>query len=97
MEQLKQLLKIPYRVIFTNKEEFLELISARGFKEDTDFLSFEDEEQWINTVNKQEYKLKINSTIFNSDNKLKVFTKEEWNPNFITVEIKQIKDDDLPF
>lgn len=96
MEQLKQLLKIPYRVIFTNKEEFLDLISARGFKKDTNFISFE-EEQWINTVNKQEYKLKINSTIFNSDKKLKVFTKEEWNPNFITVEINQIQDDDLPF
>lgn len=97
MEQLKQLLKIPYRVIFTNKEEFLELISARGFKEDKNFISFEDEEQWINTVNKQEYKLKINTNIFNLDNKLKVFTKEEWNPDFITVEIKQIQDDDLPF
>jgi len=97
MEQLKQLLKIPYRVIFTNKEEFLELISARGFKPDKDFVSFEDEEQWINTVNKQEYRLKIDSNIFNSDNKLKVFTKEEWNPNFMTVEITQVQDDDLPF
>jgi Asp/Glu/hydantoin racemase len=33
MEQIKELLKIPCRVFFTTKDEFIDLITARGFRE----------------------------------------------------------------
>lgn len=99
MEQIKQLLNIPYRVFFANKDELNELIVAKGFKIDKDFLSL-DEEQWVQSKIKQELRLTLNNNLFTSDRKLKAITKEEWNTNFIkieTKELKEISEDDLPF
>lgn len=99
MEQLKIGLGIPYRVFFTNKEEFIELLTARGFAESEDNLPFGDQ-IWVTERNSKKYTLTFSEDIFNSDNKLKVFTKEEWNPAFIVVQIEEIDDDDdddLPF
>lgn len=95
MEQLKQQLGIPYRVFFTNVEEFLELLVARGFKESEGNLPF-DEQTWEAERNSKYYTLTYSEEIFNSDKKLKVYTKEEWNPDLIRVKIEEIEDD-LPF
>jgi hypothetical protein len=97
MEQIKELLKIPYRVFFTNKDEFVDLISARGFRESDTNLPFDEIQEWILERNNKKLILKFSDNIFNSDNKLKVYTKEEWKNNFITVEEEDIENDELPF
>lgn len=96
MEQVKQELGIPYRVFFTNKEEFIELLTARHFKESKDNLPF-GEQVWEAERNSKKYTLTFSEEIFNDDNKLKVFTKEEWNPDFIKVKVEEVEDDGLPF
>lgn len=95
MEQIKDLLGIPYRVFFVNKEEFNDLLKARGFRESNNNLPFEDKTTWELIRSDNKYELTYKDEIFNSDNKLKVYTKEEWNPNFITYTVSEI--DDLPF
>jgi DNA-binding XRE family transcriptional regulator len=98
MEQIKELLKIPYRVFFINKDEFIDLIKARGFRESNDDFSFDNRETWLMEKNSQMHELTYSDEIFNSDSKLKVYTKEEWNPEFITLTITKIEEvDDLPF
>lgn len=96
MEQIKELLQIPYRVYFTNKEEFYDLIKARGYRLNIDIFDFNQFEEWILEKNSKIFKLVFDTDIFNADNKLKIFTKEEWNNDSIKLQIEDI-DDDLPF
>ncbi|WP_333695484.1 DUF4062 domain-containing protein [Flavobacterium sp.] len=96
MEQIKEMLKIPYRVFFINKEEFLDLLKARGYRESNTNLPFDDIQVWVMEKGDTRYELSYNDEIFNSDNKLKVYTKEEWNPNFIRLNLSPVVDD-LPF
>jgi hypothetical protein len=96
MEQIKEMLKIPYRVFFINKEEFLDLLKARGFRESSTNLPFDDIQMWSMEKGDTKYDLSYNEEIFNSDNKLKVYTKEEWNPSFIKLILSPVVDD-LPF
>lgn len=95
MEQVKDLLKIPYRVFFANREEFTDLIKARGYRESNLNTPIDIEQTWEIIKGDTKYELIYNDDIFNADNKLKVYTKEEWNPNFIKLNISEI--DDLPF
>jgi DNA-binding XRE family transcriptional regulator len=97
MEQIKELLKIPYRVFFINKDEFLDLIKARGYRESADNLPFDNKKTWIMEKESLLYELTYFDEIFNSDYKLKIYTKEEWNPEFITLTKTKIEQDDLPF
>lgn len=98
MEQVKDLLNIPYRVFFTNKDEFLELLTARGFKEEDTNLPFDDIQVYTSTKKSKKFTLKFSNEIFHSDGKLKVYTKEEWNPIYIQLETEEVDDyDDLPF
>lgn len=96
MEQIKEQLKIPYRVFFVNKEEFHDLLKARGFKDCNSDLPFGNDNHWSMEKTNSIHDLKYSEEIFNSDNKLKVYTKEEWNPKFITLTVTEITDD-LPF
>ncbi len=95
MEQLKELLKIPFRVFFTNKEELNDLLLAYSYKQ------IEEEENYFSWNKQFKNKIKtinISSDIFNQDKKLKAFTKEEWNEEYIKVEIEDLLDEDnLPF
>lgn len=98
MEQIKEMLSIPYRVFFTNKDEFVDLISARGYKpSDENELPFLDDEVWIKEYNNKKHRLVISKEVFNSDKKLKVFTKEEWDTDFIKMITEEINEDSLPF
>lgn len=97
MEQIKELLKIPYRVFFTTKDEFIDLITARGFRDNDDNLPFDDIQEWSLEKNNKHITLKFSDKIFNSDNKLKVYTKEEWDSSFIQLEEEEIEEDSLPF
>ncbi len=101
MEQLKQLLEIPYRVFFTNREEFFELLAANNFKQSNN--NFQNGYQnWEFDRDIDIVYLSFSDNLFNSENKLKVFTKEEWKQDFIKLKIdvrdlKEIEDDGLPF
>lgn len=96
MEQIKDLLDIPYRVFFTNKDEFLDLIRARGFREPEDNIPFGNQ-TWEKENNSKKYSLTFSDDIFNSDNKLKINTKEEWNPDFMKLTVEDIEEENLPF
>lgn len=74
-----------------------------------DFLFGDDDPQfysYYHTDNRQkkEYTLKVAKEIFNEDGKLRVYTKDEWNDNYIILTTKDSvtkkvndDDDDLPF
>lgn len=96
MEQIKELLKIPYRVFFINRDEFYDLIKARGFRQTETANPFEEYETWAVEKNSILYTLKFKEEIFNNDNKLKILTKEEWNPTNIIVTEEEVEDS-LPF
>ncbi len=95
MEQVKDLLKIPYRVFFANREEFSDLLKARGYREASHNTLLDIEQTWELIKGDAKYELKYNDDIFNIDNKLKIYTKEEWNTNYITLTTSDV--DDLPF
>ena len=97
MEQTKRLLGIPYRVFFVNKSELSELLVARGFKEVENNL-FAGDQVWEQIKKDKKNILTFSANLFNSENKLKVLTKEEWKAELIQLKIENIEDfDDLPF
>ncbi len=95
MEQIKDLLNIPYRVFFTNKEEFLDLITARGYRVSDD-LPFNDE-VWERTKDTKKYSLSFSENLFNEENKLKIYTKEDWKEEYLSLSTEYLEDGDLPF
>ncbi len=95
MEQLKSSLKIPFRVFFTNIEELNDLLSAFSYTNHKDNLVGNDL-VWSKEINNKLKTINISKNIFNKDNKLKVFTKEEWNEDFIKIYIEDLIED-LPF
>ena len=98
MEEIKELLKIPYRVFFTNKDEFVELLTARGFNRDDDQNPFNEYDVYTSIKKTKKSTLSFSHEIFHSDGKLKVYTKEEWSPEFIKFEIEEVDEyEDLPF
>jgi hypothetical protein len=110
--QLKKMLAIPYRVLFTNLVELYAWLEARGFAQVDDFERDDfDVYEWVQTIGDgTRRRLKLNSTIFDDDGKLKVFTAEEWDEDWITVQVEKPQptpadsdfgpaadDDDVPF
>jgi hypothetical protein len=104
--QLRKLLEVPYRVFFTNRAEFSDWLSQRSFKrvdpEQWDAQEFE-EYIWIKgALNKL---LKISDHVFDAEGNLVIFTPQQWNSSWITLdeykaaepEPAEISDDDIPF
>lgn len=99
-QAIKQHAKIPYRVIFSTFEELDLLLTARQFELDDISSIDEDFIDWDNR--KQNLCIRIHRDIFDHDNKLKVFTPNEWNEKWITSfqlskPSKDEDDDDIPF
>ena len=61
----------------------------------------ESHEEWINDRLDPNRLLKIAVNVFDDDGKLRIFTPDEWEDNWVTCEIfppqQEIGDDDLPF
>ena len=98
---IRQLAKIPYRVIFYNKDELNELLCARTFVLD-DITGPEGFTDWNNK--KAAYGIRVSNLIFDENNKLKPFTPEEWEDEWIySFPLKSPPapptgmDDDIPF
>jgi hypothetical protein len=96
-QQLRSLTGTPYRVFFTNHRELAAWLKARGY-------SFVSKERWDDPKYEEwllkEDLLKIFTDIFDEDGKLKVYTGEEWNEDWITKEPyieAVIEEEELPF
>jgi hypothetical protein len=100
--QIKKMLNVPYRIFFTTLEEFNIWIAQRSFTS-LDEKNWDDENimEWVNTGKKISTILRINKDIFDENGRLKIFTPEEWNSNYATVEKIKIQEkddsDDVPF
>ncbi len=100
IEQIQKLFGINFRIYFSNIDELNSFLHSYGFAETTLNLPFVDEEfhEYSSYRGKNKYTLNIKKELFNSEGKLKVFTKSDWKEDFITLNIIEIKkEDDLPF
>lgn len=107
LEEIQQTLGITHRVYFTNYKELDALLKSKGFKpdmvqmgvdEDGDPIVDEKNHYWQLTRRNKDYFLRVSNEIFNGDDKLKIFRKENWDNNFIGMNVQDIIDtDDLPF
>ena len=107
LEEIQQTLGIQHRVYFTNYEELDALLKSKGFKPDMKEIEYEEEgdpiidesnHYWILTRRNQQHLLRITGDIFNEENKLKIFRKEDWENKFIELTSHSLlEEDDLPF
>ena len=98
VEQLSQVLEIPYNFYIEGFKDMSKLISARGYENDeiTDLL--EDHNKWTKSTNRKTYSLKISDCIFDEDKKLKFIKKSDWNNEWVSMTVESIEEsDDLPF
>lgn len=95
MEQIRELMKLKFRVFFTTKDELNGLLETFGFRE----IVFADDNSydWVRTGrdNTRTYYVTVNKSVFNPDGTLIPYTKVEWDKNYIQYTIQD--DDDLPF
>jgi len=97
---VKNAAKIPYRVIFYTMDELVALLSARNFKRDEITFAFPDDfDEWDNV--KAGYGIRVSNHIFDSEGKLKIFTPEEWDSEWVTGytlrKAADDGDDEIPF
>jgi hypothetical protein len=98
--QLQRIINVKYRVFFTNHIELEHWLKARSFREipeaDWDDWNFEE---WINKSDKQKHQLlKIHTSLFDEDKKLRIMAPAEWEEDWIQIsELKPPEDDDIPF
>jgi hypothetical protein len=96
---IKKITKIPYRVVFHTQKELESLLSTRSFVQDSkpeDPASFE----WDNKSMK--VGIRILKKIFEQDGRLKIYTPEGWNNDWITQYTYNpnpapADDDEIPF
>ena len=98
-QQIKRLLNVQYRPFFTNLEEFESWLPARGYlKKNSGLLLGEAEYSYVNE--KEKKVLTVNTDLFDENGRLKVFTPEDWDTDYVTVlELESVPEekDDLPF
>ena len=106
-EDIRGKIGMPYRVFFTNKKELVVLLKARGYRPvdpgQWDDGTHNSHEEWLNGRVEPNHLLKIAFNIFDEDEKLKIFTPDEWQDDWvISRELEPepppyAADDDLPF
>lgn len=73
-----------YRVYFTNRNELNEWLNARGWTLiSKDYLDDDSICEWSNR--KIQKYIKLTREIFDKNNKLKIFTEDEWNDKWLVV------------
>ncbi|AMK18669.1 MULTISPECIES: DUF4062 domain-containing protein [Sphingobium] len=100
---LKEKMKIPYRVFFTNKPELDSWLDARSFKID-EFEVDDEYYEWINNKwnkGKSVATVQVHKSLFDDDQQLRVIRSDQWNEDWIKYSIRLIKapdlDDEVPF
>lgn len=92
---IKTKLDIPYRIIFQNKKELDQVLSARRFEEGLDFM-----DSWVKSGcyswrhKEKDLILHVKESIFDSEESLKIYTPNEWDPSWVEL---QDLDFDIPF
>lgn len=100
-QQLRKLLEIPYRVIFSSYNELKSLLEAFSFQEKEGLDSFELEAVWVRNIDDFLTVITISHDIFDKNGNLKIYSLEEWNEEWIKENKKKSEklfdDDDIPF
>ncbi len=100
VEELRNILDIPYNFYIEGFNDMKELLSARGYKYEVPLPfgnEIDDYEIFEKSNNRKRYRLEVSKSIFDDDLKLKFIKKPEWNNNFVLHEEEEEDDDELPF
>lgn len=107
-QAVKQLLGIPYLVLFRNIGDLDDLMSARSFSQAEPFFAKDDNVyRWEKTSKKSGkiVTLTVRRSIFNDDAQLEVLSADQWDDDWISLEEKEVQkafgvpvaEDDIPF
>lgn len=94
---MKKIIGCTYPIVFYTVDDLKQILSERNFFEkEVHFL--EDYRCWEHDTNNVKTRIKVDNIIFEG-NKLKIFTPDTWNNEWINYEIIDYysNDDDLPF
>ena len=84
---IQKAIDVPYRVFFTNKNELYALLKARKYSpldpEEWDEETAHTHEEWVRSGNPN-HLLKIANSVFDDNDKLRVFTPDKWEEGWIT-------------
>ena len=101
-EDIRGKINVPHRIFFSNKKELTPLLTAWGYKrfEPNDWDS-DSYEEWIYDRGETNRVLKISLNVFDENGKLKIFTPDEWDNDWVISYEPEPPpygpDDDLPF
>lgn len=104
--QLRKLLEVPYRIFFINRSEFASWLSNRNYKRvDPEQWDNPDVEEYIWTKATPNKLLRISDHVFDPEQNLIIYTPQQWNSGWITLEDYEpnlpapveITEDDIPF
>ena len=99
--ELQSQLTIPYRIFFSNIKELNALLKARSFKAvPSDAWDSEHKREWLNSNTSPNQLLKIHSTLFDDEEKLKIITPDQWSDDLISIvdyDEEGHQSDDEPF
>lgn len=100
VEELRNILDIPYNFYIEGFNDMKELLSARGYKYEIP-LTFEEEiydyEIFEKSSNRKKYKLEVAKSIFDDDLKLKFIKKLDWSDEFVLHQEEEDEEDDDKF
>ena len=96
-DDIRQKIRLQYRVFFTGREEMDSWLGARGYKKvDPDNYSADtrhSHEEWLwSSQDGRRFLLKIASEVFDESGKLRVFTPDEWKDEWV-ISMELIKDE----
>ncbi|QDV26914.1 DUF4062 domain-containing protein [Aureliella helgolandensis] len=90
--QLADAANIGIRIQFYNKKELTTLMTTFGFEVD-----FMNELEFTKTRSGTKTTIKVDESIFDSDNLLRPMSDDQWKNNFVTVDKEEIFEEDNPF
>ena len=103
-EDIRCKIDVPHRIFFSNKKELTPLLTAWGYKRfEIDEWDSDSYEEWIYDRGETSRVLKISLNVFEEDGKLKIFTPDEWQDDWVISYEPEPEpplyaaDDDLPF
>jgi hypothetical protein len=86
MYRIRKLLMIPHRVFFTNKNELIELLKSKFYIKITN-TDRPGCDTYYRSEAKKKYTLFINNEIFDENSNLKPFNDNNWDNEFISLEV----------
>jgi hypothetical protein len=100
VDVLKNKLRVQYSFYIEGFDDLDGLLSARGYSFNEDYPPWETPHYytWFRKENKKEFTLKVSSSIFDSEKKLKYIKRSDWNESLLIFSMEEEPlTDDLPF